>query len=44
MNFIYRTEKDLQISVKLMIAKGEMCVGGINWEFRIQIYILLHTE
>ena len=27
-----------------MVTKGERCSGGINWEFAINIYILLYVK
>ena len=29
---------------KLMVAKGERCGGGINWEFGVDIYTLLYLK
>ena len=35
---ICKTETDLQVPKQLMVTKGETWWGGINQEFRINIY------
>ena len=42
---IYKTETDTEtLEKKCMVTKGEGWRGGINWEFTVNIYILLYRE